>query len=162
MFLWALAGLSLMVTIIGLMFPSRVVVSRAVDIQAPKDSIKAYLSDLQRWKSWMKGMEDSNSTVLNEKEARIGNTYVTLLNMPQGSDSIPAIWKTNNNGTLISFFQLVGTAPDKPVTLHWEFEQHIGWLPWERFSSMLTDKILGTMMEKDLNNIKEITEGNHG
>jgi hypothetical protein len=42
--------------------------------------------------------------------------------------------------------------------VQWQFEQKVKWYPWERLGSMMNDKILGTMMEKNLNNLKALVE----
>jgi len=40
-------------TLMGLLFPSVVIVSRAIDVNAPKDSVEVLVKDLNGWKQWM-------------------------------------------------------------------------------------------------------------
>jgi hypothetical protein len=55
-------------------------------------------------------------------------------------------------------FELIPNATQHMTTVHWSFTQHIKWYPWERFGSMMNDKILGPVMEKSLDNLKMLTQ----
>ncbi|MEB3088255.1 hypothetical protein VJJ19_07440, partial [Parvimonas sp. D4] len=49
--------------------------------------------------------------------------------------------------------------PQQGVTIvQWQFEQSIGWLPWEKLGSIMNDKILGPMMEKNLDQLRRLIE----
>ena len=39
--------------------------------------------------------------------------------------------------------------------IHWSFEQHVNWYPWEKFQTLLNEKLLGAKMEIELANLKE-------
>lgn len=151
-------GLFLVLTCLGLLFPSTVVVSRVVDITAPKDSIYTFIKDINGWKKWIDGLNDTTLTIENPLQARLGNTLVTISPSRNTDSIINSVWQTNNNGKqecLIEVFQQKGQMT---AAVHWQYIQHIGWLPWERFASMMNDKIMGTMMEKNLNNLKVAVE----
>ena len=50
---------------------------------------------------------------------------------------------------------------DQSVTIfQWQFEQEVAWYPWERLSSLMNDKILGTLMEKNLARLQLLVEAN--
>src|SRR5690242_17353147 len=86
------------VTIIGLLFPSTVTVSRAVEIASPRDTIYKYLSDVKYWKLWMNSADSSTISFLSARTAgegtvaKIGTGEVTITRTTP--DSIYTIWKS--------------------------------------------------------------------
>ena len=150
--------LFLVATSIGLLFPSTVVVSRVVDISAPKDSIYALTKDIIGWKKWIDGLNDTTVTLTTPLKANLGNTTVTIVQTNNENREINSIWETKNNGTQESTMEIFQQKGQATAAVHWQFIQHIGWYPWERFASMMNDKIMGTMMEKNLNNLKTRAE----
>ncbi len=51
-FLIVLSGLFIFITILSLFIPSRLMVTRAVVINAPADKVFSQVSNLQYWKHW--------------------------------------------------------------------------------------------------------------
>ena len=151
-------GLFLVLTCLGLLFPSTVVVSRVVDITAPKASIYPFIKDINGWKKWMDGLNDNTVSMENPLKAKLGNTEVIIEPTKVEDSIINSVWQTNNNGKQESLIEVFQQNGQMTAAVHWQFVQHIGWLPWERFASMMNDKIMGTMMEKNLNNLKTLVE----
>jgi len=143
-------------TSIGLLFPSTVVVSRAIDITAPKDSVMLFVKNINTWKYWMQGVNDTTTKILNSKKAVLGNTTVEITNI---SDTmVTSTWSNKNNVQQNCTITLYHQENQPTTVCHWQFVQQIQWYPWERFASMMNDKILGTMMEKNLQLLKEVSE----
>lgn len=146
------------VTAVSLLFPSTVVVSRAIDINGTEDSVLSYTANLQKWKFWVEGMKDSSVIIYSPLRAQLNKTGVTI-------DSIQnkaafATWVGSNGRVMQSMLQIIPSAnkENRQVTLHWQFVQHLHWYPWEKFASMMNDKILGVMMEKNLSHLKDCIE----
>ncbi len=150
--------LFLVATSIGLLFPSTVVVSRVVDISAPKDSIYALTKDIIGWKKWIDGLNDTTVTLTTPLKANLGSTTVTITQLNNENRVVNSVWETKNNGTQESTMEIFQQKGQNTAAVHWQFIQQIGWYPWERFASMMSDKIMGTMMEKNLNNLKTQAE----
>jgi len=144
--------------VVGLLFPSTVVVSRAIDISAPKDSIYTYLKDVDGWKQWMDGLNDNTVTKTTPLHAKLGRSEVIIQPSTLKDSILNASWQTSNNGIQAASFELYQEPNQRTCVVHWQFNQHLKWYPWERFSSMMSDKIMGTMMEKNLNNLKNLVE----
>jgi uncharacterized membrane protein len=150
------------VTAIGLLFPSTVKVSRAVNISAPYDSVYKYLNDVKYWKLWMEGADTATLVFISMKTegpgtvAKIGvSGEITMLKSTQ--DSIFSDWKSGKGNIQHSVFTLLKGASDV-TTAQWSFEQKLNWYPWERFGSMANDKILGPIMEQSLDKLKKVLE----
>jgi len=151
------------VTAIGLMFPSTVKVSRAVNITASYDTVYKYLNDVKYWKLWMDGADTATLVFLSLKTegpgtvAKIGvSGEVSMLRSTQ--DSIFSDWKSGEGNIQHSVFTLLKDATNNVTTAQWSFEQHLNWYPWERFGSMANDKVLGPIMEQSLDKLKRILE----
>ena len=74
----SLIVLGVIVTLIGLLFPSTVLLSRAVDIKAPIDSIKYRIGNMEQWKGWIAGMNDPSVKINSATDAQLGNTHVQI------------------------------------------------------------------------------------
>lgn len=150
------------VTSIGLLFPSTVRVSRAINIGAPKDTIYRYLDNVSYWKLWMDGADSTTIKFISEnKEGRgaaikigTGNVLITHT----ATDSILTEWKSEKGNIQTSGFVLVTDTVHHITAVQWYFEQQVAWYPWERFGSMANDKILGPVMEQSLDKLKKILE----
>ena len=65
-------------TCIGPLLPSSVIVSRATDISAPKDSLLLLVNNIYEWKKWVNGMDNNKVNIISAKEANLIGTHVTI------------------------------------------------------------------------------------
>ena len=137
-----------LLTLGGLLLPSHNIVSRAVNIKAKPISILQLIQNKSQWHMWMEGMD---STTLNKHQQ---------IQIISASDSlIVANWKTAE-ANYTTKFRLI-YSPGQAVTIvQWQFEQDVAWYPWERLSSLMNDKILGTLVEKNLARLQLVVEAN--
>lgn len=155
--------LFLVVTGIGLLFPKATRVSRATDIHAPVDSVYQYLMDIKYWKFWMSGADTGMITFLSQKTSgagtvvRFGNYEVREISADK--DSIVTEWKSAKGNAQVAVFNII-PHDSTTVTINWYFTSIANWYPWERFRSMLNDKILGPPMENSLGALKKRLEEN--
>jgi len=140
----------------SILMPSTVLVSRAIDINAPMDSIRYRVSDLNQWIYWVKGMRSNNVNIASAKKAQLGNSTVTVMDITD--TSVIMNWETHNSALQTSTMHLISHPGSSVSTVQWQFEQHLKWYPWEKLGSFLNDKILGPMMEQNLLNLKHWTE----
>ncbi|MEA3427341.1 MAG: hypothetical protein U9R46_13945 [Bacteroidota bacterium] len=155
---FSVLSLFVVASFIGILLPSHVLVSRAVDIMAAKDSVKPYIVDIQRWKKWMEGMDQASVIIHSPVKADIAGTEVMITNITDSS--VVSIWTPKKGIRQTSTVRIIGTNAQNQVIVQWQFEQQLPWYPWERLGSMMNDKILGTMMERNLNHLKELAEQN--
>ncbi len=140
-------------TALSALLPSIVLVSRAVDIQAPPDSILARVKDIRQWPGWMDGMEGAGIQIHSATSATLGGTEVHITAV---SDSaVVSDWNSKKANTQVATIRLI-TQPGQPVTVvQWQFVEKLKWYPWAKLGSMMNDKIMGPMMEKNLDNLKK-------
>ena len=155
----SILALFIVLCFFSLMMPSTVLVSRAVDINAPADSIKQYVSDLTQWTKWVKGMDSKDVKIKSKKEADLGTQVLTITSITDST--VISIWeskKANSQESTIRFIP----APERNITIvQWQFVQKLRWYPWEKFGSFMNDKILGPMMEDNLQGLKTLVEQPH-
>ncbi len=152
----SLVILFLLATIMGSLLPSKVLVSRAVNIKAPLDSVRMQIEDIRQWPNWVEGMNDPSVSIQSAVSARIGRSEVTIAE--KNDSTVISTWITAKGKPQISTMRII-YQPQQAVTIvQWQFEQSIGWLPWERLGSIMNDKIMGPMMEKNLDQLKRLIE----
>ncbi len=151
--------LGLLATSIGFLFPSTVVVSRAIDIKTHKQPIYLLVSDLRNWKPWVEGMDNPSAIVYDAVSAMLGNTAVSIISLTD--TTVVSSWKNSSSSDQISTIRLISDSSRKNTIVQWQFVQQVKWYPWEKFSSMMNDKIIGTLIEKNLANLKRVAERNN-
>ncbi|MDP4265112.1 MAG: hypothetical protein Q8941_21470 [Bacteroidota bacterium] len=134
--------LSLLITGISLFFPSRVRISKAIEINGTREMIMRQTGDRQNWKNWYPGVDSIKSITITEKN----DSSVRATIVGPGSKNIETGWN------------IFSTASGQPVTVQWYMDFHLRWYPWEKFSSLLLEKSYGPRMENGLSDLKRIVE----
>ena len=133
-------------TLGGLLLPSHNVVSRAVNIKAKPGSILPLVQNTSEWHLWIEGID---SSAMQQKQ--------TIQIISVSDTLIVANWKTAEANYTTKFRFIYN--PGQAVTIvQWQFEQEVKWYPWECLSSLMNDKILGTLMEKNLAKLQLLVE----
>lgn len=156
LFLISVVFLFIIISSIGILLPSTVLVSRATNILATKDSIIGYIKNIEQWKGWLEGMQQTTVKINSSTSADLAGTTV-IINFI--SDSlIISTWTSQKGNVQTSTIRMIGDSLKKITVVQWQFEQKLKWYPWERLGSIMNDKIMGSMMEKNLNNLKLLIE----
>lgn len=143
-------------SLIGILLPSHVLVSRAININASKDSVMTYVKDIEQWKWWIDGMRDPSVIIHSSSNADLNGTKVDITQVTDST--VVTSWLTKHGNLQIATIRLIGNNPQNITVVQWQFEEKLKWYPWERLGSMMNDKIMGTMMETNLNNLKKVLE----
>ncbi len=149
-------ALLVVATALGLLFPSKVLVSRAVNIKSAKAPIYTLVTDLRNWKNWVEGMQDSSVKLFSATEAQMGKTR--LMVTAKTDSTLKINWQLANGIVQQSTIRLIADSSQQITVVQWQFVQYLRWYPWERFGSMMNDKIIGPLMEKNLSNLKQKIE----
>ncbi len=152
----SILALFMVLCFFSLMMPSTVLVSRAVDINAPADSIKIYVRDLNQWTKWVKGMESKDVKIESAKEADLGTQVLTITSITD--TTVVSIWESKKASSQESTIRFIPAAERNLTIVQWQFVQKLKWYPWEKFGSFMNDKILGPMMEDNLLHLKQLSE----
>ena len=149
--------LSLLITGLSLLFPSTVIVSRAMNMNAPKDSVMVLLKDFEGWRQWIKAMNDSSVVLHSKTEAGFAGTVVKISGVDE--KSVYTDWTSRTGKKMKGEIHLFNNANTPNITVvQWQFEQKLKWYPWEKFASLMSDKIMGPMMEANLDELRKLVE----
>lgn len=152
----SLVLLFVLATAIGALLPSHVLVSRAVNIHAPDSLILQEIAAIPQWKHWMKGMDDSLVKIQSDHQAQIGKSQVMITQITDST--VTSEWSNRKGASQTSIIRVLFQPQQEISIVQWQFEQKVGWLPWEKLGSIMNDKILGPMMEQNLEQLRVYIE----
>ena len=135
---------------ISLMIPSEIKISRAIDIQADKDTVYKLLANKEEWPVWNPVFSENNSSNFQ----KINVTSLTR------TDSI-LLFRLDQPGKkpVLNGWRLFKGGP-QTVTVQWYMDLTLKWYPWEKFKSLFFENTIGAIMEQGLKNLKNRAEMN--
>ena len=151
---------ALLITGISLFFPSHIRISKAVDINANRDSVQRQISNAANWKKWYPGADTMELLITD------GKANGLLLDSLQGAISITNISDSSVVAATagprireaITGWNIYESSNPNTVTVQWYMDFYLRWYPWEKFSSLLLEKRYGPMMEQGLDKLKSLLE----
>jgi hypothetical protein len=163
LFLISAVVLFLVVTALAAFFPSNLRMSRAIDITASKENVFKNINDLKEWDKWNQFV--INAPLTNKKNsipsfgdgAFITSDQLKIIIDKSTADSVTTFWDQSNGKHFSGGYNLFELRPGT-ITVQFYFDFHFRWYPWEKFSSLLYEREIGTVMEGSLNKLKEISE----
>lgn len=136
---------------IGLLMPSRVVVSRAIDLPVAATKVLPFLQNVQQWPRWMQGLDSAAVTRVNDSTFQLNNLRVHWI---MRSDTLlVSEWNPAKGTKQQSTMQLITNV--QGCTVQWQFMQELGWWPWERLGAMMNEKIMGPQLENNLQRLRD-------
>jgi hypothetical protein len=150
--------LFLVITGISLFIPSHVRISRATNLSAVSGSVLQQVGDVTKWKNWYPGLSGSEPITFSIVDSTRMILQGTTITLKEKSDSgVIAEYQTASHRPVISTWKLIRYSQSDSLTLQWYMDFHLHWYPWEKFFSLVYDKMYGSQMEVGLNNLKKIT-----
>ncbi len=151
---------AILVTLISLFFPSNVRISKALDIQSPKDSILSVLGDPGKWKGWYPGTDSMQPVrMMGRTVAYRLNEKGALLRISERTDSSIAIAASGPGiRNMNSGWNVYPAGTPNAHTVQWYMDFKLSWYPWEKFSSVMFEKRYGPVMELGLEKLKAVME----
>jgi hypothetical protein len=168
-FIIALTGLFIFVTLLSLFIPSKVIVTKAVTINATAEKVFTEMSDLQKWKHWqpvfkkdsslIKFQTDS-SGVSNSCEWESKGRKNKLLITGKKDNMITATLFRGGENDILNTIRVSPLQNSNQVQAEWIVMIKLKWYPWEKFYGIFIEKISGEGYQQALDSLKEYTE-NH-
>ena len=104
---------SLMITLISLFFPSKVRISKAIDINSSPEKLMVLLRDTTPWKKWYPGADS----------AQLLPEITTLTD-----SSVVAVTMMQNGRKGVTGWNIYGSSFPNTITLQWYMDFKLGWL----------------------------------
>jgi hypothetical protein len=141
---------------ISLLIPAHVRISRAVNIQAPKDSIVGMIAHIPSWKQWNHMVSSQDLTNASYADSMLLSDQLQVRRQLPGGDTVKTTWRQKSGREAESTFAF--HTKGEITVVQWYFDFYLRWYPWEKFGSIVFDKQLGPPMEKSLANLKKMLE----
>lgn len=170
MALVGITGLIVLLTIMGLIIPSSIKISRGVVIEADSARVVSYLNDVSRWKQWMPWLQSDSGLFIRVSPVTTGQganiQWKSVDARQQGTLTITTI-KEGEYGILHEFKdmnpalggfrirRIPGAANQTEV--QWFLEYRLKWYPWERFSGIFMDHMIGPVFEQALQQLSKLS-----
>lgn len=166
-----LAGLLVILVVIGLFLPSSAQVERSVVIEAPPETVYAIVSDFNQFNSWSPWYEnDPNADyTISPSGTGVGATFSWASEVPgvgSGSQQIIALEENRlveikldfgPDGQATSSYALE-SLPDGSTRVTWGFDTDFGYDLIGRYLGLVFDKWIGQDYEKGLAKLRQLVE----
>jgi hypothetical protein len=156
--------LFLLITGISLFIPSHIRISKAINVKATKDAVIREISDAANWKNWYPGLDSTKPLYVNGKMRGVvfnksdAKNLVYIKIYKESENEITAQYVNKNRRPVINGWKIISYPSSDSLTIQWYVDFHLRWYPWEKFRSLLFEKIYGSQMEQGLNNLKVLVE----
>ncbi len=159
-----IGGLFLLFTIIGLIIPSSVKISRGVIIEADSIQVMQTVMNVKTWPEWMSWMQSKNGALI-QFTVQNGQPAVEWRSVENKDKGMISMTGTNND--LIEMLHefpgmnaakggiRIRSAGQHQTEVLWMMEYPLRWYPWERFEGIFLDSMIGAALEKALNDLNE-------
>jgi len=151
--------------LITLFLPSKITVSRWINIDANQSVVAAEIDDFANWKNWYPAFQNQNINI--ELSQKNDTPSVTLTN-ENGEKIVMVLSKSSmqninirllgddRNSKIYRFILLSNNKGQTQIT--WNVDVELGWYPWKKLGGIFLDKIIGPSCEAALENLKKSAE----
>jgi hypothetical protein len=169
-FLFGIAGLFIMITILSLLIPSNVKVARVVVINnTTAGKIYQQTGNLRNWKNWQpmfkpgvavvnfgnitEGKKASCDIVYNNKTTHLAITAAD-------TSSVKFLLQSKGGNDIENNIILSPLPSSQSVHVEWRTVTKLHWYPWDKFYAIFLDKMSGPGYEAALSNLNDYIEKN--
>jgi len=169
-FLFGITGLFIVVTLLSLLIPSKVKVSRATVINnTTLDKLYQQTADLKNWKNWHP-MFKKEVAVISFGNVSVGNnaacdvvynnktTHLAITSAD--TSSVKFILQSPGENDIENEISFTPVRSAEEIRVEWKALTRVHWYPWEKFYAIFIDKISGPGYEDALNGLKNFIEKN--
>lgn len=168
-FFIVLAGLFVFITILSLFIPSKLMVTRAVVINADADKVFNEISNLQNWKHWQPVFINDSANIKFETDASgISNSCEweskgkknKVIITAKEENAITASLLREGENDVFNSIKVLPLADSNQVQTEWNVLIKLKWYPWEKFYGIFIEGITGQGYDDALNSLKTYVENN--
>ena len=157
--------LFILVTLISLLIPSDVRISRAVNVYSDPTQVLVPVKNINQWPQWYPGLKtlpakDIQFTQDAGKPVMKIPGSTVIINSANDQQVLADLVGSKGKRIMNGFNAITHNQSDS-VTLQWYMDFKLNWYPWEKFGSMLYEKMYGSTMEQGLENLSHIIDSSH-
>lgn len=157
--------LFIVVFLLSLLIPGRVVIVKSISIAAPLSEVVPAVQDLRNWQKWYPLFSDSGQPDNYAQFYKDSITWTQSKNQNKLTivkrDSGMMIFGISTPGeneidNVLSVLQ--DSSGVSSSIVQWNSVVHLGWLPWNKFAGIFTEKMSGPGYESALHALKDYIE----
>ena len=166
-FVLALLGLFIMITLLSLLIPSKVVVSRGVVVNAAAKKIFTEISNLRNWRHWQPVLKN-DSVNINFSADSVGvNSFCEwesrgkknkLIITGQAENQVVISLQREGENEVNITINILPLTDSSGMQVEWNALTRLKWYPWEKFYGIFIEKSSGQGYEDALNSFKIYVE----
>ena len=165
-FLAGITGLFVVTTLLSLLIPSSVKVSRVVLISnTTTANVYTQIATLYNWKNWHPVFKSNDAVVTFPKadknvycEISYNNKVTKLTVIAADTSSVKFILQSAGENDIENEIAVAPVPGQKNVQVQWNAYNILKWYPWEKFYGIFIDKLTGPGYDAALNGLKEYLE----
>jgi hypothetical protein len=135
-----------LITLISLLIPSDISITRAVNLRSRPEKVLSLVNDTTNWPTW-------NPLLAPHPDHPPVKGSITS----RTDSSVTASLQQGNKSPVQTSWQVYSFSNSDSVTLRWTMNFHLPWYPWKKFEGIFFEKAYGPLMEQGLQNIKKLT-----
>lgn len=162
-FLIGLTGLFCMATLLSLLIPSNIIVSRTVLINTGKGKVYQQAAILKNWKNWNPLFKSDSVKIVYSADSSscdiLNNNLKTKLSfLPADTALVKFIFQTEGEPVMPAEIHITPVPMQTGTQVEWKSVVKLKWYPWEKMYGIFVDKLTGPGYEAALNGLKNYLE----
>ncbi len=167
-FILAIIGLFIMITLLSLLIPSKVVVTRGVAVNGNARKVFAEIDNLHNWQHWQPVFKTDSpkmnfspdSTGINsfcewENRGKKNKLLITAISEYE----ITVALSGEGESDVMNILTILPLPDSNSVQVEWRAITKLKWYPWEKLYGIFIEKATGQGYEDALNSLKTYVEG---
>ena len=151
----------ILVLAVSFILPSRVMVTRSVIINAPKEKVAAQVGQFANWYNWYPALQDKSVSMIEKSSNEVllkdsSGRQIAMKMNKLSVDTINVSFESISSSTIDYQFVTEQKADSTRVSLN--VFTKFKWYPWQKLKGVVLDKITGPMYEETLRNLKKAVE----
>ena len=144
-FLFFIISVFIVISLVCLLLPSKVTVTKSVDINASTEKVRDQIINFENWKNWYLAFTDENISIIKNPPSKDTLISVTLndkqgrsntLNLVDSSKQTLSINLESGSSTKVSYQFIFIPEKNNKTQLTWNVNTDMGWLPWKRIKGI--------------------------
>jgi hypothetical protein len=152
----------LLITLISLLMPSRVRISRAADFHNAPASLQSYISNLSNWNCWLPALRAEGIGISfpahTSGPGAVLQTAATSIRINSSTPGAITFTMLQQGDSITGGFTILPGRTADSAVVQWYFDQRFKWYPWQKFKALFSEKIIGSGMEEGLDSLKRCME----
>lgn len=163
-----LTGLFIVITLLSLLIPSKVKVTRTTVINSDdRFSVTRQISDIRNWYNWHPLFKSGNETLQAKGlhstgtgafEFDYAGKLIQVRFLDSTATSLHFLMQMKGENDVYNEVVISGINGQHGTQIIWTATTQLHWYPWEKFYGIFIDKLSGPGYELGLQNLKQFIE----